>query len=342
MKGKKELLARTLVGGGAVSLLSQLPVWGRDELRILAYHRVFDVADELLFPFDPALISTSTAGFRQQMEYVASNFTPVTCSDVLTALNGGRELPGRAVVITFDDGHLDNYTNAFPVLRNMGIPATIFLSTGYIGTTQMFWFEQVAYALFRAPACEVAIPRSTIRLVLADTSSRRRAADVLREHLKNMPDQQRRVQIDWLVESLKTRVRAEDRGLSGAMTWDQVREMSRASIEFGSHTVSHPILTQLDDTALERELVDSRTTIAKMVGTPPIAIAYPDGGTSAFDARVIAAVRHAGYQLGLSYVSGVNLLNRINRFAIRRMHVEQDTSQAMFRAMLELPRIFSI
>lgn len=342
MRGKKEFLARTLEGGGILSLLPHLPSRRRAEVRILAYHRVFDIADEALFPFDPALISASTADFREQIEHVARYFAPVTCADVLTALDGGKPLPRRAVVITFDDGHFDNYTNAFPVLQSLGVPATMFLSTGYIGARGTFWFDQVSNAIFRATVDALEMPGLKISLKLSDVASRRDAADIVREHLKSVPDRQRRERIDWLLESLKADTTAEDAGLSGAMTWDQVREMARAGIEFGSHTVSHPILTQLDDAALERELVESRTTIAEMTGQPVNIFAYPDGGPKAFDTRVIAAVQRAGYQLGLAYIPGPNYLNRLNRFAFLRLHVERYTTRARFRAMLELPGIFSI
>ena len=76
MTGKKELLARTLHASGLLSLLPHLPTWRKGELRILTYHRVFNVADEAKFPFDPALISASTTDFRDQIEYVARNFSP--------------------------------------------------------------------------------------------------------------------------------------------------------------------------------------------------------------------------------------------------------------------------
>lgn len=342
MIGKKELLAQALYRAGVLSLLSRMPAMGSSELRILAYHRVFDVADESAFPYDLELISASIANFRKQMEYVAKFFVPVTCHDVLTALDGGRPLPRRAVVITFDDGHSDNYTNAFPVLQSLGVPATVFLSTAYIGSAGTFWFDQITYVLFRASAGLLTIPGIKTSLNLSDASSRRQAADIVREHLKSLPDEKRRTLIDHIIGMLGgVNVNSIDVGLSGAMTWDQVREMSRAGIEFGSHAVSHPILAQLDDAALERELVESRLAIEKIVGRPVNIIAYPDGGTSAFDERVIAAVKRAGYQLGLAYIPGSNNLNRFNRFAGQRLHIERYTTHARFRAMLELPRLFA-
>ena len=337
---KKDLLAKLLLSAGVLPVLRSFRVWNGKELRILAYHRVFDVEDESKFPFDPELISASTVGFREQVEYIAAHYEPVTCADILAAIDGGRSLPTRAIAITFDDGHVDNYTHAFPILRDLGVPATIFLSTAYIGETGTFWFDRVANILFSAPLGNYLLPGITEPLRLTDVASRRQASDLVLRHLKSLPDIQRRELIACLAEMLKTEDPADHSGLSGAMNWAQVREMASAGIEFGSHSVSHPILTQLDDAALDRELAESREAIACQIGHAVDIIAYPVGGIQAFDARVIAAAQRAGYRLGLSYVSGTNRLHSLDRYSLQRLPVERYTSRARFQAMLELPALF--
>lgn len=339
--GKKELLAKVLQSTGALSIMRRLDVRDGREVRILAYHRVFDIAKESDFPFDPELISASTANFKDQIQHVATHFVPITCADLLAAIDSGRSLPRRAIIITFDDGYADNYTHAFPVLRSLGVPATIFLATAYIGGTEIFWFDRVANIVFRAPSGDYPVPGIREPLRLADIASRRLASKVVLRHMKGLPDLQRRELINWLSELLKTECPADDPTLSEAMTWAQVREMASAGFEFGSHTASHPLLTQLDDIALDRELAESRDAIAGQLGRPVNIFSYPDGGAEAFDPRVIAAVKRAGYQLGLSYVSGASHLHSLNRYAIQRLHVERYTSRTHFQAMLEFPTLFN-
>lgn len=338
--GKREFLARIIQSTGLLPVLRSFTARHGNELRILAYHRVFDVHDESTFPFDPELISASTVDFCEQMEYVAAHFAPVTCADVLAATDGASSLPPRAIIVTFDDGHLDNYTNAFPVLRRLGIPATIFVSTAYIGAPGTFWFDQVANIIFRAPTGCYVVPGIKDLVQLSDVPSRRRASgDVLR-HAKGLPNAQRLELIDWLAVSLKDKHPTDDTEWSGAMNWAQVREMAAAGIEFGSHSVSHPILTQLDDVSLDFELTKSREVIATEIGRPVNIIAYPVGGLHAFDARVISAAQRTGYRLGLSYISGTNQLSRLSLFSMQRLPVERYTSRARFRAMLEFPAAF--
>ena len=84
------------------------------------------------FAFDPGLVSASPEAFRRQMIHLREHFHPVTCREVVAALDGGPPLPRDAVLVTFDDGYDDNHAFAFPILRETGVPATFFVATGHI------------------------------------------------------------------------------------------------------------------------------------------------------------------------------------------------------------------
>ena len=167
-------------------------------------------------------------------------------------------------------------------------------------------------------------------------SSRRAAAERLLAILKKLPDPARLEVLQQLERLVAAPLGAEHEH-SGALTWAQVREMSTAGIEFGSHTVSHPVLSVLDDATLEHELVDSRGVIEARTGKACRILAYPIGATAP---RVEAAARQAGYKLGIGYQSGTNRLDRLEPFAIRRLHVERYLSRAYFQSMLALPQVF--
>lgn len=336
---KKELLARGLAV--ARIPIAYLGLAGKsDRVLVLAYHRVCDLGDETTFPYDPELVSATPDDFAWQMEFVSRHFEAITFRRLIELTENGSRLPRRALIVTFDDGHLDNYENAFPVLKRLGLPATIFLSTGYIGGKGTFWFDRVAHLLYRAPCGPLAIGEIGFSADLQDVPSRRVAADSLLRTLKQVRDSQRLdalARLEQLVPSAPqdgaTAVR------SAALDWAQVREMSRAGIEFGSHSVSHPILARLEDDALDRELSESRRTIEEQTGTGCQVIAYPVG-SGAFDERIVAATRRSGYKLGVSYASGVNAIRNLDKYAIRRLHVERYTSRAYFQSVLAMPGIF--
>jgi peptidoglycan/xylan/chitin deacetylase (PgdA/CDA1 family) len=313
----------------------------RADVPILAYHRVCDVEDEDSFPFDIELVSANIADFRWQMEYVRQNFDPITFETLVKIMDGEMPAPPRPIIITFDDGFDDNFQNAFPILSSLDIPATIFLSTGYIGGEATFWYDRLAHLILRAPAGDVTIEGLTgpIKLV-SDVSSRRKALRSVLTELKLMPNELRLKvlkSLDIKLGSAQSDLASID---SRPLHWNQVREMAHFGIEFGSHTVTHPILANLTDDELRFELVRSRRDIEAQIGKTVHAISYPVGGRTAFNDRVRLAANRAGYRLGVSYIPGTNLLSDLDDYGLRRQHVERYTDRSYFAAMLGLPEVF--
>ena len=334
---KKGLLARGFVRARIpATFLSLASQPGR--VLVLAYHRVCEIGEESSFPYDPELVSASPEDFAWQMEFVSRHFDPITFRQLLELGEKGIRPSRRALIVTFDDGHLDNYEVAFPILKALGMPATIFLSTGYIGGRGTFWFDRVAHLLYCAPSGRLEIAEVGFGANLHDVPSRRAAAESLLSILKKVQDRQRLEAVERLEELVPAGCRSNEGG-SAAMDWDQVREMQQSGIEFGSHSVSHPVLSNLEDDALHRELSESRRTIEEQTGAECRVFAYPVG-SGAFDPRVVAATRRAGYKLGVSYASGVNAIDDLDRYAVRRLHVERYTSRAYFQSVLALPGIF--
>ena len=107
--------------------------------QILTYHRVNDDRD----PFFPAI---PTRIFEQHMTYIARAYRVLTVEDLVESLGRG-DVPRGAIAITFDDGYRDTLTHAAPILARLGLPATVFVATGFIGTGEIPWVDRVALAL---------------------------------------------------------------------------------------------------------------------------------------------------------------------------------------------------
>lgn len=341
MVSKKEMIARGWSGSGLARAFLSFGPASRSSLTLLAYHRVVDIGDEDEFAGDPELVSASIAEFEWQMRWVAKYFQPTSFRRVLDLTAAGMPLPPRSLVVTFDDGHSDNFVSAFPILRATGVPATIFLSTDYIGSRAPYWFDLVARRFHCAPAGGIELSSVPFTASLVDVRSRRDATGRLLSQLKRVPNA---VRLACLAE-LEARLPIARLGFGHdephSLTWDQVREMSAAGIEFGSHTLSHPILTQLEDAELRRELYESREIIRRETGQSVDVIAYPIGKKFAFDERVIRISRECGYQLGVSYETGVDAWPCATPYALRRLAVERYTSRTMFESMMSLPGVFA-
>ncbi|MGH7681889.1 MAG: polysaccharide deacetylase family protein, partial [Candidatus Eiseniibacteriota bacterium] len=202
--------------------------------QILIYHRVNDEGD-------PYFGGVPTAVFERQMEYLASRFHVMALSRLVAALEE-RSIPPNAIAITFDDGYRDNYTNALPILTRYKVPATIFVSTGAIGSTRQLWHDDV-FSAFRDTTQPFLAPyggRATAS-PLGTIPERLRTQREFLTHVRTLREPERSRAIAWLREALRVGPPREAPGLM--LSWDEVKEMHRAGIEFGSHTVSHPILS---------------------------------------------------------------------------------------------------
>ena len=342
MNGKRGVAANLLTRTGIIAAINRVRPRISNKLTILAYHRVLDVENEDSYPFDIDLISASTAGFREQMRLLRRHYNPITFATLLDHQRTGTPLPPGAAIVTFDDGFDDNFRNAFPILKETGVPATIFLTTSFIDGQRTIWFEALAYRVMCAPPTTVRLaaqPGVSIE-VRRDRSSRRRVLHSLLEVLKRVPNRERLALLADLERQLPVGEDLAAYRASQPLSWAQIREMSREGIEFGSHSVTHPILSMLTPEELRFELETSRQRIEVETGRPVHVLAYPVGGRNAFSPDVKRAARSAGYELGVSYLRGVQDPSNWDPFEIRRIHVERYIDMRMFAATLALPEAF--
>lgn len=336
--GKKDLLSNILYSGMLLPLIRGIRTVLLKEVRILAYHRIYNLDECKEYKFDADLISANSTEFEWQVKYVLKNYNPITFRELIRALEGKRKLPLRPLLITFDDGFEDNYVNAFPILKKYRVPATIFISTDYIGQEETFWFDKVVYLLNVSKNINLSsIPESGIEI---ENHSRNMLAQKVLGYLKKVPNAKRLEVLENLIKDNKVDMPKGGFAESRPLNWEQVIEMASEGIEFGSHTCTHPILSRLSQQELGKELADSRQKIEAMIGKACEVIAYPVGGKGEYDERTVRAVKDAGYRMGMTYRTGTNILGHINDYEMRRLHVETYVSRARFASMLSLPTMF--
>ena len=265
--------------------------------QILVYHRVNDEHD----PFFPAV---PTEVFRKRMEYLASHFTVCPLQNGVDMLRRG-DLPDNALALTFDDGYRDNYLNAFPILKQLGLPATIFLPTAAISYGITLWHDRVFWAFRETEVTVVGnfggknetyfmpSPREKLS-VLQHVLSVLRAMNVI----------ERETSIGRLLTKLGVPAR---NGIGDLMlSWDEIRIMHQNGITFGSHSCTHPILSKLSTEDVRSEVLESKDIIEKEVGTQVTAFAYPSGRAEDFDARTKGILKEEGYSCALTTIFGAN------------------------------------
>ena len=324
-------LASFLLGSRAVPRRLVPAAWAGRGVRILAYHRVRD-DDPARFPFDPDLISATTAQFRQQMRYLARHFELLTFADLRRCDADGRPWPERGAIVTFDDGYLDNYTHAYPVLRELGLPATVFLATGHVGGHAPFWWDRIAWCLFTTRRSQVALPQvAPCPFPLRSVAQRRAATRRILEWIKEVPEA---VKANFLA-GLNETFEVDDRDMPAErqhLTWEQVREMADYGIEFGAHTVTHPVLTKVAQEQLERELRESKAELERRLDAEAIAFSYPVGPMGKRGGAVRRAVGECGFRYAASYVEAM-ATRQSDRLAMPRIPADALSMRA-FRSKL--------
>jgi peptidoglycan/xylan/chitin deacetylase (PgdA/CDA1 family) len=325
--------------GLATWLVDRRSVFGR-ALVILCYHRVVPMRDPDDFPYDSDLVSATPEEFQWQMRFVRRHFTVVSIDRITAALRGEAELPPRALCVTFDDGYNDCVRYVLPVLKAEGLPAAVFVASGHIGSHETFWFDQLAYAIQRTEVSRLELPEIGIsERVGARRAERRGLYGQVVEAMKTVPDEVRVSAIETIKRQCRVREDASDRELSRPMNAEQLVEASRNGFSIQSHTVSHPILANVDAARLRSELADSRTAIGNITGMAPDALAYPNGTWSDFGQREVNAARNCGYQAAMTYESGFQMTDSIDPFRLLRLPVNWRHSRSWFRTMLAVPEL---
>ena len=324
---KQAFLAGLLARLGILRLMIRQQ---RNDLPVLAYHRILDDDLDPAQLADPGLFSATASNFDAQMQLVARHFNVITLQRLLDP----EPLPSRPLVITFDDGYEDNYRLAYPILRKHGLGAVFFVTTGFIDDGEPLWFDQVAILLNQRT-----LPRSLAiagHCLQPDTLPRRQLVAQVLAYLKSLTAEARNAEILALEKQTGTPGMAP----GAPMTWPQLRQKADSGMEIGSHSRSHSVLANETAATVDAELAQSRERISQQLQRPCTSVAYPVGGTSAVNGQVISSARECGYSFGCTYLSGINPLPLRDPLALTRVHVELDVTQAQFCAQLALPRLF--
>jgi peptidoglycan/xylan/chitin deacetylase (PgdA/CDA1 family) len=284
-------LHRAGVSGG----LALAAGWARRAFPILTYHRVNDHQD----PFFGAL---PTHVLERQARYLARHYAVLPVEELVDRMAEGT-LPRNAAAITFDDGYRDTMTHAAPILARHGLPATVFLATGFIGTTDVPWHDRLATAFKLSPRSSV-VAHSGEELVIDTVDGRLAALARTRAHLKTMGEEQFRRAFNRLLENLGA---SDQRSPQNAMlSWDDVHALRGLGFVIGAHTVSHPILSRVSPERARAEILGSREMIQGACGAAPRAFAYPNGRSADYTAGVVDMVRAAGFSCAVTTRFGLN------------------------------------
>ncbi|HVE14320.1 MAG TPA: polysaccharide deacetylase family protein [Elusimicrobiota bacterium] len=257
------------------------------------------------------------SAFEAQADYLRRRHAVVPLARLLDALAGGEPLPDNAVVITIDDGYRSVYEAAYPILKRAGLPASLFLVTGFLDRAEPLWTDRVTHAMGGDP-----------------DEPRVRAA------MKALQEAERLAALERLE---KERGRALSLGAGcpdeyRPLEWPQVREMAASGlISIGSHTDTHPILTRCAPQDARRELADSKRILEERLQAPCDLFCYPNGWHGDFDESTRTLLKELGYRCGITTVPGFTREGD-DPYALKRFGTDDEGALDDFRRTFSLGR----
>lgn len=289
---------------------------------VLMYHRILDSPESEAVPVQPGMyVKPST--FRQHLAFLKSRFHVLHLSEVAARIRAGKSV-GGCCAITFDDGWQDNYTLAYPLLKEFNLPATIFLATGFIGTERCFWPEEAGFYLQQPRVVKAGRDCSILRPFLdnlpVDTMGAQRLEHAIAA-LKAMSTEEREVIIARMHD-----LSGKNPPVGLLMGWDAVKRMQEESlVVFGAHSHNHVILDQVPLVQAEQEILKSREILTNKLGAPPDLFAYPNGN---YSKELQHKVKKHGFNVAVTTRKDW-FNNSVSLLEIPRIGVHEDVSRTM-------------
>lgn len=282
----------------------------RENVLILTYHR---------FSNEKHPFKTSASEFAAHLEYLKKHHRVLPLNKIIEALEKGENLPPNSAAITIDDGYRDAYEIAFPVLKKFDLPAMLFAITDFVEGKIWLWTDKMRYILLETKAKNLHVEfknYDTIETNLTDEIQRLKLADKVNSVLKKLPNEEKEAKILEIADLLKVEIPEVPTTEFAALNWEMAREMDAENLKIESHTVTHPILTKIDEDQLDFELQISKERLDKKLNKTVEIFCYPNG---AFDENVWQAVEKNDYKCAVTtrygFVKTVEnkyLLNRID------------------------------
>ena len=294
----KDLIKRTVVRSGVLQTAGRLR---GPSAAILMYHSVMeDPRSQETYLGDVIL---SQRVFRQQIELLARRFRPTSLDQVEQFVSGKGEISDRAVVVTFDDGYTDNYEIAAPVLNELGVPATIYVTVDCVDRRTLPWPARLRFCF-----------RNTKKKRWADSSDRiwpvssneERESALLRscDECCQLTGAVQEKYVASVVNELETQVPVDSGALM--MKYDQMRALVRQGHIIGSHTMTHPNMAYINADVARHEMIESKRRLEQELQTPVLHFAYPCPALSPhWTERTVTTSREIGYATAVTTNGGL-------------------------------------
>jgi len=282
--------------------------------------------------------------FKEQIKFLKNNYNVISMEQLVSKIRSGSELPDNTAIITIDDGYESNYGLAFPILKEFGVPATIFITTSFIEDKEILWVDRVEYSIntTKLMAFELTINNNKLFFDCNNAADKATSIAKVKEMIKNNPQEMRQKIIDALENETgqKLSFGRECPEIYKPLEWHQISEMLDSSlISIGNHTHTHTILTRFETEKIKNELHLSKMIIGNNISRDSRLFCYPNGEYGDFDNQTRKLVKEFGFSCALTNVSGVND-KYTDLYELKRICI--NSKMDLLKFSLSLTRVFEL
>jgi peptidoglycan/xylan/chitin deacetylase (PgdA/CDA1 family) len=311
--------------------------WQRSAI-ILLYHRVAKPNS------DPQLLCVSPKHFGEHLEIISRHYNPCGLEQLVRNLKDNK-IPRRSVAITFDDGYADNFLNAKPLLEMCNLPATVFVSTGFIGADKEFWWDYLERLLSvsgtlpdklstKINGKELLVDLSDDSNLTVENLNTYASWNVLNEY-DPTPRHQLYRKLCELLRPLSEEPRSDllsqlsaflgainqTRPSYRTLSIDELRQLAQGHlVQIGAHGVTHSVLANLSREKLRSEVRQCKKKLEEILGQQVTTFSYPYGTLSDYNTDTVAEVQSAGFIGACANFAG-KVTKSTNRWELSRFIV---------------------
>jgi peptidoglycan/xylan/chitin deacetylase (PgdA/CDA1 family) len=298
-------------------ILSPLKSLHQNKIVIFNYHRIKDINKPLYF--DETVFGPDATRFRQEMEWIKKETRVLSEEELIEIVYSKKPVKELCSMVTFDDGYRDNFDIAYPILKELNIPAIFFIPTEHLSKRQVGWWDIVAYLIkktgrknftFQNIEYNITDPKLLIKKFIRELKSIE-SSDV-NNYLNNLS---KALDQDFPDIELQS---------SELMTWDQIRLMSDNGMTIGTHGHDHSIFSRQDGTTLRAQLETSIHILESVIDKKIKSVAYPVGGYHHFNQETKTVSKDIDLKLGFSFLTGFNLSDDIDPFDVKRISLQPE------------------
>lgn len=274
--------------------------------------------------YDPNVFSCTTKDFEKHISFIKNHFEVIDQKRFIELIDNSQVVDKRYAYITFDDGYLDNYIQAFPILKSMKVPATFFVATGLIESNIIPWWDQIAWHIKQSSFTELKLPSWNKTISLSNDTNKN-----IRKVLSQFKSASTPIE-EQLVELQKLSGLALEHYESEFLSWKNLAEMESAGMTIGAHSHSHRILSSLSAEELSHELSHAKMLLEERLTKKVLSISYPVGNASTYNKSMFDEIAQQGYQLAFTFRYYINQQVKENRFQLARLSISEPFDEIKF------------